>query len=124
MKFWRCDDAYNPTRLQKPASGLLAATISLARRSAVREGAPQRESRGDFTGYELAVWTDPRHVVPSHPASAAERVKQHRGLQCPSTVPDKSVTGAGLHAAIVLPFGPEVGAVCGKAGRTVLVQGG
>src|SRR5438132_14316758 len=53
-------------------------------------GAPQRESRGHFTGHELAVWTDARHVVPSHAASAAERVKPDRGLQCPSTVRDKS----------------------------------
>ena len=45
----------------------------------------------------------------------------------PGTEPDKRDTGAGTHTAggkqIALPFGPEVGAVCGKAARTVLCGG-
>jgi hypothetical protein len=34
-----------------------------------------------------------------------------------------SAEGAGPYAAIVLPIGPEVGAVCGKAARTDLGGG-
>ena len=37
--------------------------------------------------------------------------------------PGSRVTGAGSHAANILPFGPEVGAVCGKAARTDLCGG-
>ena len=45
----------------------------------------------------------------------------------PDTEPGERVTGAGTHTAggkqIILPFIPEVGAVCGKAARTVLCGG-
>src|SRR3984893_6539406 len=45
----------------------------------------------------------------------------------PDTEPGERVTGAGTHTAggkqIALPFIPEVGAVCGKAARTVLCGG-
>src|SRR6516165_6618043 len=45
----------------------------------------------------------------------------------PDTEPGKRVTGAGTHTAggseNALPFGPEVGAVCGKAARTDLCGG-
>ena len=39
------------------------------------------------------------------------------------SAPDSRGTGAKLHAAITLPFGPEVGAVCGKAACTDLCGG-
>src|SRR2546429_7547937 len=40
----------------------------------------------------------------------------------PGAEPDKRVTGAGTHTAICRHT-PEVGAVCGKAARTVLCGG-
>ena len=42
----------------------------------------------------------------------------------PDTEPDKRVTGAGTHTESICRHTPEVGAVCGKAARTVLVQRG
>ena len=39
------------------------------------------------------------------------------------SVPGSRGTGAGTRAATALPFGPEVGAVCGKAARTDLGGG-
>jgi hypothetical protein len=41
----------------------------------------------------------------------------------PDTEPDKRVTGAGTHTASICRHTPEVGAVCGKAARTVLGGG-
>ena len=40
------------------------------------------------------------------------------------SVPGSRGTGAGTRQATTLPFVPEVGAVCGKAARTDLVQRG
>ena len=40
------------------------------------------------------------------------------------SAPGSRVTGAGNACGNCLPFGPEVGAVCGKAARTDLVQRG
>jgi hypothetical protein len=39
------------------------------------------------------------------------------------SAPSSRGTGAGTRAATALPFGPEVGAVCGKAARTDLDGG-
>ena len=41
----------------------------------------------------------------------------------PGAEPDKRVTGAGPHTACLCRHTPEVGAVCGKAARTVLCGG-
>jgi hypothetical protein len=41
----------------------------------------------------------------------------------PDTEPDKRDTGRWFAYGNLLPFGPEVGAVCGKAARTVLCGG-
>jgi hypothetical protein len=62
--------------------------------------------------------------------SAAEPVEPRAGAEgkCgpaqhgPGSVPAKRVTGAGAHTASS-PSTPEVGAVCGKAARTVLCGG-
>src|SRR5437764_15366376 len=63
-------------------------------------------------------------------ASAAEPVERRAGTKgncgpakhVPGAEPDKRVTGAGTHTAICRHT-PEVGAVCGKAARTVLCGG-
>src|SRR5262249_6603839 len=41
----------------------------------------------------------------------------------PDAEPDKRVTGAGAHTASICRHTPKVGAVCGKAARTVLCGG-
>jgi len=41
----------------------------------------------------------------------------------PDTEPDERVTGAGAHTASICRHTPKVGAVCGKAARTVLCGG-
>src|ERR1700730_8678457 len=63
--------------------------------------------------------------------SAAELVERRGGdrgehglaKHALDSAPGSRVTGAGPRAATALPFGPEVGAVCGKAARTVLCGG-
>src|ERR1700751_1946324 len=63
--------------------------------------------------------------------SAAESVERRAGDQgecepakhVPDAEPDKRVTGAGAHTASLCRHTPKVGAVCGKAARTVLCGG-
>ena len=70
-------------------------------------------------------------VKPTNKAerSAAELAERRAGTECGAakhatdSEPHKRVTGAGPHAAIALPIGPQVGAVCGKAARTDLCGG-
>src|SRR5713101_5473921 len=77
-------------------------------------------------------------IVAGKPANKAERSAAElvepraeakgnaTSKHAPGAVPGKRVTGAGAHASrrnCGVSFGPEVGAVCGKAARTVLCGG-
>src|ERR1700751_4156091 len=67
-------------------------------------------------------------IVAGKPANKAEQSAAEQG-ECepakhvPDPEPDKRVTGAGAHTASICRHAPKVGAVCGKAARTVLCGG-
>src|SRR5438046_7212830 len=100
------------------------------RRGAVADDARTREVGPCHSGCEAGEQSEEIHCgsVCREGRSRAGRAKGGDQGKCgpakhvPGAEPDERVTGAGTHTAICRHT-PEVGAVCGKAARTVLCGG-
>src|SRR5213082_2585674 len=76
------------------------------------------EGRGNWPSLEVLL----RRRSGAGGAKGGDQGKCGPAKHVPGAEPDKRVTGAGTHTAICRHT-PEVGAVCGKAARTVLCGG-